>query len=146
MKSFLKLFGAICAWVLFEACCLAYDPLSVANPNAVRIQDFTVQDKVRNRGIPIRVYCPVDKAPAPVVLFSHGLGGSREGSVFLGKHWAGRGYMAVFMQHPGSDTSVWQGKPSPCYSGFEHGFLGCVVARGRGGEALAGGCRPGIGA
>ncbi|MDD5260657.1 MAG: hypothetical protein PHD76_02310 [Methylacidiphilales bacterium] len=111
MKSFYKLFGAICACVLCEACCLAYDPLSVANPDAVRIQDFTVQDKARNREIPIRVYCPVDKTPAPVVLFSHGLGGSREGSTFLGRHWAGRGYMAVFMQHPGSDTSVWQGKP-----------------------------------
>ncbi|HEX3127433.1 MAG TPA: dienelactone hydrolase, partial [Thermoanaerobaculia bacterium] len=45
------------------------------------------------------------------VLFSHGLGGSREGSAFLGKHWAARGYVAVFLQHPGSDESVWQGKP-----------------------------------
>jgi predicted dienelactone hydrolase len=40
------------------------------------------------------------------VLFSHGLGGSREGSRFLGEHWAGRGYVAVFVQHPGSDISV----------------------------------------
>jgi predicted dienelactone hydrolase len=40
------------------------------------------------------------------VLFSHGLGGSREGPAFLGEHWAGRGYLAVFLQHPGSDESV----------------------------------------
>ncbi len=46
-----------------------------------------------------------------MVLFSHGLGGSREGSAFLGKHWAARGYVCVFLQHPGSDTSVWRGKP-----------------------------------
>jgi len=45
------------------------------------------------------------------VLFSHGLGGSREGSAFLGRHWAARGYVAVFLQHPGSDGSVWRGKP-----------------------------------
>ena len=45
------------------------------------------------------------------MLFSHGLGGSREGSAYLGKHWAARGYVAVFLQHPGSDTSVWQDKP-----------------------------------
>ena len=29
----------------------------------------------------------------------------------MGRHWAARGYVAVFLQHPGSDTSVWQGKP-----------------------------------
>ena len=45
------------------------------------------------------------------MLFSHGLGGSREGSAFLGKHWAARGYVVVFLQHPGSDESVWKSKP-----------------------------------
>ena len=53
-----------------------------------------------------------EKTAAPVVLFSHGLGGSREGSAFLGKHWSARGYVCVFLQHPGSDTSVWKGKPA----------------------------------
>ncbi len=46
-----------------------------------------------------------------MVLFSHGLGGNREGSKFMGEHWAARGYVAVFTQHPGSDDSVWKGKP-----------------------------------
>ena len=27
-------------------------------------------------------------------------------------HWAQRGYVAVFLQHPGSDDSVWKDKPS----------------------------------
>jgi predicted dienelactone hydrolase len=49
--------------------------------------------------------------PEPVILFSHGLGGNREGSQFMGEQWAGRGYVAVFLQHPGSDDSVWKGKP-----------------------------------
>jgi predicted dienelactone hydrolase len=46
-----------------------------------------------------------------VVLFSHGLGGSREGSAFFGNHWAARGYVVVFVQHPGSDESLWRDKP-----------------------------------
>jgi len=54
---------------------------------------------------------PANKTAAPVVLFSHGLGGNREGSAFLGKHWAMRGYVAVFLQHPGSDDSVWKDLP-----------------------------------
>jgi predicted dienelactone hydrolase len=57
------------------------------------------------------VYLPTNTAPAPVILFSHGLGGSREGSAFLGQHWAARGYVAVFLQHPGSDDSVWKNAP-----------------------------------
>lgn len=41
-------------------------------------------------------------------MFSHGLGGSRSGSAFLGEHWAARSYVAVSLQHPGSDDSVWK--------------------------------------
>jgi predicted dienelactone hydrolase len=89
----------------------AYDPLSVPDGFKPATLDLTVHDQGRKRDIPLRVYLPSSKTPAPVVLFSHGLGGSREGSVFLGQHWAARGYVAVFLQHPGSDTSVWQGKP-----------------------------------
>lgn len=87
-----------------------YDPLLVAKTQPEH-QDLVVKDEKRAREIPIRVYLPTDKAAAPVVLFSHGLGGNREGSAFLGKHWAQRGYVAVFLQHPGSDDSVWKDKP-----------------------------------
>jgi len=88
-----------------------YDPLVLAVQGNRGVVDLTVSDARRGRDIPIRIYLPSKKSPRPVVLFSHGLGGSREGSVYLGKHWAGRGYVAVFLQHPGSDTSVWAGKP-----------------------------------
>jgi predicted dienelactone hydrolase len=89
----------------------AYDPLAVFERTKPKILDLTVLDKGRGREIPIRVYCPEKGAPAAVVLFSHGLGGSREGNAYLGQHWAARGYAAVFLQHPGSDTSVWVDKP-----------------------------------
>lgn len=86
----------------------SYDPL-VVDPNFhPKMRDLTVQDAARSRGIPVRIYFPPNHEPAPVVLFSHGLGGSREGSKFLGKRWAARGYLAVFVQHPGSDESVWK--------------------------------------
>jgi predicted dienelactone hydrolase len=87
----------------------AYDPLSVA-PASTATRDLTVTDAARHRDIPVKAYLPAGFSPAPVVLFSHGLGGSREGSAFLGEHWAGRGYLAVFLQHPGSDTGVWKSK------------------------------------
>jgi predicted dienelactone hydrolase len=46
-----------------------------------------------------------------VVLFSHGLGGTRDTCTFLGEHWSRRGYVVVFLQHPGSDDSVWKDQP-----------------------------------
>jgi predicted dienelactone hydrolase len=88
-----------------------YDPLAVDPAIHPSHMDLTVHDTARNRDLPMRVYLPTNTAPAPVVLFSHGLGGSRAGSVFLGEHWAARGYVAVFLQHPGSDDSVWKDEP-----------------------------------
>jgi predicted dienelactone hydrolase len=79
--------------------------------NVVRHVDLTVPDTARNREIPVRVYLPADTNPAPVVLFSHGLGGTKNGCAYLGRHWSARGYVAVFLQHPGSDDSVWRKEP-----------------------------------
>lgn len=91
-----------------------YDPLRVDSAVEIKAINLAFTDEARSREIPLRVYLPPTDGtskPSPVVLFSHGLGGSREGSAFLGKHWAKRGYVAVFLQHPGSDEGVWKGEP-----------------------------------
>jgi predicted dienelactone hydrolase len=85
----------------------AYDPSKVAEA-AVASKTFEVRDTARGRVIPLRVYLPAAPKPVPVVLFSHGLGGSRDNNPYLGEHWAKRGYVVVFMQHIGSDESVWK--------------------------------------
>jgi predicted dienelactone hydrolase len=68
----------------------------------------TWRDADRDREVPVRVYLPASSAPAPLVVFSHGLGGSRANNAYLGEHLAKRGYVALFLQHPGSDESVWK--------------------------------------
>jgi enterochelin esterase-like enzyme len=88
-----------------------YDPLALPEAKPPHPLDLTVQDTARAREIPVRFYLPAQTNAAPVVLFSHGLGGNREGSSFLGRHWAARGYVAVFLQHPGSDDSIWKDEP-----------------------------------
>ena len=91
-----------------------YNPLVIpesAKSPVLEPIDLTIGDSKHKRQIPIRVYLPPDKTPSPVVLFSHGLGGSREGSGYLGRHWAGRGYTVIFLQHPGSDAAVWRDAP-----------------------------------
>jgi dienelactone hydrolase len=101
----------LCSASLLRSPLDAYDPLAVPAASKARTLDLTVHDASRSRDIPIKVYLPNGNSPAAVVLFSHGLGGSREGSKFLGEHWSARRYVAVFVQHPGSDESVWRGKP-----------------------------------
>ena len=105
------LVGACALW-----CCVAgfavggplgYDPLAVSAV-PVAAPTFEVLDKARQRVIPVRVYLPENHRPAPVILFSHGLGGSRDNNPYLGNQWARRGYVVVFLQHPGSDESVWK--------------------------------------
>jgi predicted dienelactone hydrolase len=86
----------------------AYDPLKLPEGKLPEPRDLTVTDATRNREIPIRVQLPVSTNAAPVVVFSHGLGGSRENNGFMARHWAARGYAVVNLQHPGSDDSVWK--------------------------------------
>jgi predicted dienelactone hydrolase len=89
-----------------------YDPMAVSSSFTPKTVDLVVSDAARQRDIPIRIYLPdtlhAGRSEAPVVLFSHGLGGSRENGRYLGVHWSARGFVGVFLQHPGSDESVWK--------------------------------------
>lgn len=90
----------------------AYEPLRVAEGFKPAATNLTVRDAKRGRDLPLKVYLPATSNAAPVVLFSHGLGGSCENNPYLGNQWAARGYVVVFVQHPGSDDSVWKEKPA----------------------------------
>lgn len=64
-------------------------------------------DPDRDREVPLRVYAPKGaRAPLPVVLFSHGIGESRDAYVYLGRHFASQGYVAIHLTHYGTDRSV----------------------------------------
>jgi pimeloyl-ACP methyl ester carboxylesterase len=49
------------------------------------------------------------QTPVPLVVFSHGIGGSRNGYSYLGQHWASNGVASLHVQHVGSDRSLWSG-------------------------------------
>ncbi len=79
----------------------------------VEARDLDWFDSKRNRQVPARIYAPLALAgqngALPVVIFSHGLGGSRFGYSHLGRYWASQGFLSVHLQHIGSDRSVWSG-------------------------------------
>jgi predicted dienelactone hydrolase len=106
-----------CSLLLVQSLSAAEDAAAYSarpGPRQVAVLRDDWKDQARDRMIPVKIYYPRDAAgPFPIILFSHGLGGSREGYEYLGRHWAGYGYVSVHIQHLGSDTSVWQGKEKP---------------------------------
>ena len=71
-------------------------------------------DAARARAVPVRLYLPLDaerRGALPLVLFSHGLGGSRRGYSYLGRHFARQGMASLHVQHVGSDRAIWRGNP-----------------------------------
>ena len=71
-------------------------------------------DAERRRSVPVRIYRPADSTGRfPVIVFSTGLGRSRDDCAYLGAHWASCGYVAVHVQHKGSDEEVRQGNLRP---------------------------------
>jgi predicted dienelactone hydrolase len=81
-----------------------------AGPYAVEAVKYEWQDAERDREVPVEVYYPKSPdRPCPIIIFSHGLGGSRESYEYLGRHWAGYGYVCVHPQHKGSDSEVLKG-------------------------------------
>ncbi len=82
------------------------DVMPPAELYSAAMTDANWLDAGRGRTIPVRIYYPrSDSERFPVIVFSTGLGRSREDCAYLGRHWAGCGYVSVFVQHPGSDES-----------------------------------------
>lgn len=74
--------------------------------------DFIDQSR-DNRKVPFKIYYPasVGLGAVPVVIWSHGLGGSRDGAGFISRFITSHGYVVVHIQHAGTDSSLWEGKP-----------------------------------
>lgn len=81
-----------------------------AGPQRVEVVTFEWTDAARQREVPVKIYYPASTARCPIIIFSHGLGGSRDGYEYLGRHWASHGYVSVHPQHKGSDDAVWKAK------------------------------------
>lgn len=97
-----------------------------------RITDFDWVDSARSRPVPARLYWPTAARSGmltPVVVFSHGIGGSRQGYSYLGKHWSAHGVASLHVQHVGSDVALWSGNP--------FGVLGRLQAAAQEREAIA---------
>ena len=77
---------------------------------APAVTDEVWLDAARQREVPVKVRWPEAAAasagPLPVILFSHGLGGTREGGAVWGEAWSAAGFVVVHLQHAGSDLAA----------------------------------------
>lgn len=73
------------------------------------LTDGQWHDTARQRTLPWRLRLPAADGPWPLVLYSHGLGGSREGGQAWGEAWADAGMAVLHLQHPGSDSDTLRG-------------------------------------
>jgi predicted dienelactone hydrolase len=114
-RKFLKRIPA--AALVIAAPTLAVYPqwaMASSDASAFTVHDLDWQDSTRNRPVPVRLYQPLGASsanPVPLVLFSHGIGGSRLGYSYLGQYWASHGFASLHVQHVGSDRSIWFGNP-----------------------------------
>ncbi len=76
------------------------------------VRDKLIDASRGDRVVKIKTYYPVNHTMTnlPVIIWSHGLGGSVDGAAFLSRFIASHGFVIVHVQHHGTDSSLWEGK------------------------------------
>ncbi len=89
--------------------CIALLTSSVAAHAAApgQLCETSWTDPVReNRQVPVRIRIPAGTGRVPLVLFSHGLGGSLDSGTDWAEAWAKAGIAVINIQHAGSDRGI----------------------------------------
>jgi predicted dienelactone hydrolase len=74
-----------------------------AGPYTVaEVPDTSLRDEKRNKDLHVRVFYPERPGKYPVIIFSHGAGGSQTCCDVLTRHWASYGYVTVQPTHDDS--------------------------------------------
>nr|WP_154655981.1 alpha/beta hydrolase [Fortiea contorta] len=81
----------------------SFDPAAIAK-QTVQQQTLTLQDRQRNRIIPVDIYWSQVDPQAPLVVISHGFGANRKFFAYLARHLASHGITVAAIEHPGSNA------------------------------------------
>ncbi|OKH57241.1 dienelactone hydrolase [Scytonema sp. HK-05] len=83
----------------------AFNPAALG-PEAVQQQTIILNDRQRNRTIPVDIYSSQGNAENPLVVLSHGFGGNRRFLSYLARHLASYGLTVAAVEHPGSNANA----------------------------------------
>ncbi|MBX3483767.1 hypothetical protein [Phenylobacterium sp.] len=95
----------------FAGRALAEDALSEVGPLEVSFVDADLRDEARGRSIATRAYYPAKPGRYPVIVFSHGFGGSLLTFTNTGRIWASHGYVVLHPTHSDSLARMDPGAP-----------------------------------
>jgi predicted dienelactone hydrolase len=71
-----------------------------SGPLAVGVADgLTLHDDARRKDLPYKVHFPTADGRYPLIVFSHGFGGSKDAFSTVGQHWASHGYVVIHPSH-----------------------------------------------
>ncbi|MFN6528851.1 alpha/beta hydrolase [Nostoc sp. ChiSLP03a] len=83
-------------------------PFDPSQPGSaqVKILNLSLNDRKRDRQIPVDIYWSTAATPEkPVIVFSHGFGSVRTDLRYLAEHLASYGYVVAALEHPGSNAA-----------------------------------------
>ena len=92
-----------------------FAPATADGPYKAQIKRGVLRDDKRcGRPVAYKLYYPQRQTrpgfKEPLIIWSHGLGGGCDGAGFLGRYFATHGLISLNIQHPGTDTSLWEGQ------------------------------------
>src|ERR1051325_6730647 len=95
------------SWMLVLALLLLAGVVPVHAQQPLVLRE-TWRDAARDRTGPVKIFVPRDAVRHPVIVFSHGLGATREAYEYLGNAWARAGFVTVCLQHAGTDAGIYR--------------------------------------
>ena len=66
------------------------------------IDQLILHDAKRAKDLPVRISYPAARGSFPLIIFSHGAGGSKDGYTELTRYWASHGYVCIQPTHSDS--------------------------------------------
>jgi len=73
--------------------------LAPGSHTVAEVSDLVLHDAKRNQDVHVRVFYPAEPGKYPVIIFSHGAGGSQTCCESLTQHWASYGYITIQPTH-----------------------------------------------
>lgn len=103
-----------------------YTARTERGPIAFKTEIGEWRDAARGgRAVPWKLYLPIVSGRAvPLVIWSHGGGGTRDGAAYLGEHLASYGIASLHIQHAGSDRDAFRANPRAILAGVQDPKLG----------------------
>src|SRR4029077_19202514 len=79
------------------------------------IARLVLKDVKRSKEVQLRVHFPGGNGPFPLIVWSHGAGGSKDNYLTLMEHWASHGYITIQPTHSDSPALGAQPGRPPTY-------------------------------